>query len=610
MTFTTLRRFALGISIAVAACGPAQAPAAGDPDPDTLDDGKGDSFGIAGTVSQEGSLDYGAFIPSDAPNTILHAGQRRGYVFQGLAGGEVTVEMTAGDCAAMNTVVHIYGPPQGSLGKRKRLITADDGGQGPCATDSLIDHFTLPQDGEYLLVASSFHRNGGSTYGLTLRCENDACLPPGTMDFPQSRVDQRDIDGGNFTPSSLFDVGDFLFSHNFSVDEGLGNALMGGVAGNKPRPNMRKVHFGAFGGPEATSCVGCHNVGGEDGGGDLDSNIFQLGDGVNPASGLPRNPPAVLGLGYRQQLGIEMTRELQAERDQAKTRAAQSGQPQTVALSAKGVSFGSIIVRPDGSIDTTQLAGVDPDLVVKPFGWKGREALLRRFIEGGLRVHFGMAADTQIAKHCANPIPLVLGNGPDCHDPDADGVASEITEGQLTALATYGLLREAPVRTPPVDPIVAGRVREGEALFMQVGCASCHVPSFVLNTPTHSELPDLTGGPAFVSDLRTDSKTPRPQINGDRTMTIELWSDFKRHDMGPALADIKPFGIIAAAQFITPPLWGVGTTSPYLHDGRASSLLQAIQLHDGEAASVRDAFKALTVTQQRRIVEFLANLKR
>jgi CxxC motif-containing protein (DUF1111 family) len=136
------------------------------------------------------------------------------------------------------------------------------------------------------------------------------------------------------------------------------------------------------------------------------------------------------------------------------------------------------------------------------------------------------------------------------------------------------------------------------------------VPSFQLDNPTHAENPDLTGGPPFVTDLRKDTHEPRPVVNADGTMTIELWSDFKRHEMGAALADIKPFGIISASQFITPPLWGVGTTPPYLHDGRASTLLDAITQHDGEAAAIRDKFLALSTINQRHVIEFLQSLGR
>jgi CxxC motif-containing protein (DUF1111 family) len=60
--------------------------------------------------------------------------------------------------------------------------------------------------------------------------------------------------------------------------------------------------------------------------------------------------------------------------------------------------------------------------------------------------------------------------------------------------------------------------------------------------------------------------------------------------------------------FRTPPLWGVRTSAPYLHDGRASSLRAAILLHDGEALAVRRAFEALPGRDQAAMVAFLGDL--
>jgi len=390
----------------------------------------------------------------------------------------------------------------------------------------------------------------------------------------------------------------------------MGNALTGAPAGTNPRPNFRSVHQGAFGAPEAQSCITCHNVGGDDGGGDLNHNIFQIGDGVNPSSGVPRNPPIVLGLGYRQQVAFEMTAELKTELAAAKTAAASQGTAVTSPLVTKGVSFGTITANPDGTVDTSGLQGIDPDLVVKPFGWKGREATLRRFVEGGFRVHFGMQTSVSIAKHCETPDPNTFGTGPDCHDPDGDGVVDEITEGQLTAMAIYMGLRQTPARVTAATAAAQARADAGEQLFTSVGCASCHVPSMRLDSTVHVEPADTTGGSGITVDLASDAKDPHPARSGDGSMTIEAWTDYKRHDMGAALADSKPFKTIPPSQFITTPLWGVATTAPYLHDGRAATLNDAILGHGGEAQSVRDAYAALAADDQAKIQEFLATLGR
>jgi CxxC motif-containing protein (DUF1111 family) len=307
-----------------------------------------------------------------------------------------------------------------------------------------------------------------------------------------------------------------------------------------------------------------------------------------------------------------MSRDLAQQLSDAKAAALSSGTAQTVALTSKGVSYGTIIVAADGTtVDFSGLQGVDSDLVVKPFGWKGRVAALRRFVEGGFQVHLGMQTQPLIAKNCAKPIPDTVGTGPDCKDPDMDGVKDEITEGQLTAMAVYATVLQAPVRLDPKDENALSRVRNGEFLFNQVGCATCHQTSMELDDPVHQEPPDLTGAAPLPMDLTHDGEPPQLSINGDGVVVVELFSDLKRHVMGASLADPHPtFGTIAADQFMTPPLWGVAATAPYLHDGRAPTLFDAIFQHDGEGKDASTKFFALSSDEQHMVVEFLNTLGR
>jgi len=71
----------------------------------------------------------------------------------------------------------------------------------------------------------------------------------------------------------------------------------------------------------------------------------------------------------------------------------------------------------------------------------------------------------------------------------------------------------------------------------------------LINTPVHVEPPDTTGGAGITLNLATDTKDPHPALDADGPMTVELWSDFKRHDVGAALADSKSFNQIAANQW-------------------------------------------------------------
>jgi mono/diheme cytochrome c family protein len=493
---------------------------------------------------------------------------------------------------------------------------------------------TIPSDGsmKHYIVFREQDLNP-ATFTVTLN-------GPPNLTYQSTRIAQSDIDNGVYNADQLFAFGHVMFGNTFTLAEGLGNALGPPLAGPNPPPNSRVLQNGKFGGPDAIKCTQCHGVGGSDGAGTVAENLFQDGDGVNLSTELVRNAPALLGDGYIQQLGIEMSEDLQSQLAAAQAAFAAGGvdagansgadagadagldaspsgtgpsaaAAQTFPLSSKGVSFGSIAIGPNG-VDYSGLDGVDSDLVVKPFGWKGRTAVLRRFVEGGFQVHFGMADQALVATNCgASPIPEVVGNGPDCTDPDSDGVRDEILESQLTSMALYPALLQVPIQLPAATPQAQADVDTGAQLFAQVGCASCHVPTLILNSSIHNESPDLSGGPPFVVDLTVNGKLPRLGQQPDGTVQVQLYSDLKRHDMGASLADSHDsFGVTAANLFLTRPLWGVGATAPYLHDGRAPDLQTAIVEHDGEAVSSRTAFLALPAASQAQIVTFLQALSR
>jgi hypothetical protein len=162
------------------------------------------------------------------------------------------------------------------------------------------------------------------------------------------------------------------------------------------------------------------------------------------------------------------------------------------------------------------------------------------------------------------------------------------------------------VRIPAISAAAQTSVQQGEQLFNQVFCGGCHRQFLTIDNPVHTEPGDF-GGMGITIDLRTDNHDPKPLLPG----TVEVWSDFKRHKMGPSLADSKNFNQIAADEFITPPLWGIRDSAPYLHDGRARTLLDSVLLHgEGEGRFSIDSFKALTADDQQKIVEFMESLGR
>lgn len=152
---------------------------------------------------------------------------------------------------------------------------------------------------------------------------------------------------------------------------------------------------------------------------------------------------------------------------------------------------------------------------------------------------------------------------------DNDGVPDpEMSEQDLFDLVSFAMLTAAPRPDEPTATTEAG-----SRLFEQVGCTSCHVRALV--------------GP----------RGPIP-----------AYTDLLLHDMGPQLDDGIQMGLAFGSEFRTQPLWGVGAEAPYLHDGRADTLDQAIRLHGGEGQRSRDAYVALSVLEQEQLIAFLNSL--
>jgi CxxC motif-containing protein (DUF1111 family) len=93
--------------------------------------------------------------------------------------------------------------------------------------------------------------------------------------------------------------------------------------------------------------------------------------------------------------------------------------------------------------------------------------------------------------------------------------------------------------------------------------------------------------------------------------TVNLFSDILVHHMGRGLADGITQGSAGPDEFRTAPLWGVGQRVFFLHDGRTSNLVQAIEAHrspGSEANKVIEGFNRLTVGERQDVINFLRSL--
>jgi len=435
---------------------------------------------------------------------------------------------------------------------------------------------------------------------------------------PGELVEHATLTEGSFDRSPLgadllFVVGDELFGYAFRPENGWGS---GGADRHAIgyTPELHRIHRGAAGGPDAFACFSCHSKGGPDGAGTQTQNAFFRGDGERTTAADQRNAPHLLGLGPVACLAREMSAELQAQAAAARARAKAQGQRVEQALSTKGVSFGRVTADPDGNLDTSAVDGVDPDLIVRPFGWKGHQATLRDIAEESLHLHQGLVSNRiQFAVRDGTLDPGPYGKGP-WYDVDEDGVSLEIDPGMLTTIVAYLAQLEVPVVRPPRNPGLLDTWAAGRSRFDQIGCATCHVPTLELqDTKLDARQPAEPDHVAFVIDVAKDGDGPKvePKYAGYVTpYLVHLFSDLKRHDMGTALASPAAQGTIPARMFLTRTLWGIAETAPYLHDGRAPTLHDAIVLHGGEAAKPRDAYLALDEPGRASVRVFLASLSR
>jgi hypothetical protein len=435
---------------------------------------------------------------------------------------------------------------------------------------------------------------------------------PGEL-IEHATVSEVALDRHKLGIDGLFVVGDELFGYLFRPENGWGS---GGTDRNAIdyTPRLRRIHQGAAGGPDAFACFGCHSKGGPDGAGTQTQNAFLRGDGERTGGADQRNAPHLLGLGPIACLAREMSGELQAQAAGARERAKVEGHRVEQALATKGVSFGRITADPDGTLDYSAVQGIDPDLTIRPFGWKGHQATLRDIAEDSLHIHQGLLSKRiQLAVRDGTLGSGPYGKGP-WYDVDQDGVSLEIDSGHLTTLVAYLAQLEAPVIRPPRDPGLLDAWAVGRSQFDAIGCSGCHVPTLELDDPKlDARLPAEPDHAAFIIDVAKDGDGPKiePKYGGYTTpYLVHLFSDLKRHDMGAVLATPAPQGTIPARVFLTRPLWGLAETAPYLHDGRAPTVHDAIVLHGGEATAARDAYLALDEPERASVRVFLTSLSR
>ncbi|MEH6344000.1 MAG: di-heme oxidoredictase family protein [Bermanella sp.] len=160
----------------------------------------------------------------------------------------------------------------------------------------------------------------------------------------------------------------------------------------------------------------------------------------------------------------------------------------------------------------------------------------------------------------------------------------ELNQAQLDLVVDFNR-NLAPLKARNLDSQIA---LEGRELFYKTGCNQCHNPSF--KTQKSERLPHLSN-----------------QI-------IWPYSDFLLHDLGRELADNRPDFKASGSEWRTPPLWGIGLhdkvngSQALLHDGRASTIEEAILWHGGEAQFIKNAFINLNKKERESLILFVNSI--
>ncbi|MFT5287553.1 MAG: hypothetical protein ACI8TQ_003741 [Planctomycetota bacterium] len=448
--------------------------------------------------------------------------------------------------------------------------------------------------------------------------------PPGEASvLGNNRITQAQIEGGVYTLKQIRKTGMLIFSAPFNKHDGFGDGPIDPFnpdktsPGNRPSVGHASTGFLRTNGMDSQACQECHGVVSSAtipptlgiGGAGFINNVampatknWDLDDsddnGYAAYDGRLINPPFLFGAGGVELVGKEMTEDLQ----DAKTLA--FANPDTVIQldTIGGVNFGTIVWDSGlGDFDYSDVEGVDNDLVVRPFGRKGDNSSIRKFDTGAISFHQGMQPEEIVDDMDGDGVP---DPGVD-NDVDGDGIVNEITAGELSALHLFAVTADR----PSGKRILTNAEKDGKATFNSLGCATCHVPNIITRSRNLGvAFPEVETDPSanvFFSIDLTNAPMKFRAIPGNGIL-VNMFSDLKRHNLGAALTETT--GDPNAGDFITPRLWGVADSAPYLHDGRALTLTDAIIAHAGDAQFAKDNFDLLGASAQASLIGYLRTL--
>lgn len=219
------------------------------------------------------------------------------------------------------------------------------------------------------------------------------------------------------------------------------------------------------------------------------------------------------------------------------------------------------------------------------FGWRGQTSSLKQFVVGA----------------CANELGLHVPNSNQASDPlelSATQPGLDMDDAQCSALVSFVAGLPAPVARTPASAREREYWRAGEQTFERLGCNTCHVPTLGRVAGIYSDL--------LLHDMGSELSDPAgANAQRDGGLTVAVNTSVYYGGPTDVFAAVPPE---TQRQWRTTPLWNLEAGGPYLHDGRAATVDEAIAHHAGEASTSRNKYVALSSQERTRLLSYLYSL--